>query len=169
MVTTNFVTVLVCNPEVHPYRSSVIRNILDPTRSVLKTLYFKLIYPSVMDPPGILMLQYVRNVFEKLGLQPESIKFKKEKFNSDNLIKALTENPKKCPAIAADKWIASEKIGKKWIDEHWEGGHCMVATNALKGEELGMKVLKDKWFIHCKNSYRDKKKEQELFEIFLRL
>ena len=70
-----------------------------------------------MDPPGILMLQSVRNVFEKLGLQPENIKFKKEEFVSSNMVKALTENPKKCPAIAADRWIAKENKRKEIAGE----------------------------------------------------
>ena len=97
-----------------------------------------------MDPAGILMLRSVRIVFEMLGLQPESIKFKKEEFNSDNLIKALTENPKKCPAI-----VTFNLFGVL-------SPHIMVATNALKGNELTRESkLKEQWFINCKNSYRD--------------
>ena len=97
-----------------------------------------------MDPAGILMLRSVRIVFELLGLQPESIKFKKEEFSSDNLIKALTENPKKCPAIFTFNLFVPSP-------------HIMVATNALKGKEFTDKsVLKDRCFINCKNSYRDK-------------
>ena len=52
-----------------------------------------------MDPAGILMLRSVRIVFEMIGIKPESIKFIKEEFSSNNLVKALTEQPKKCPAI----------------------------------------------------------------------
>ena len=38
-------------------------------------------------------------VFEMIGLEPESMKFIKERFNADNIVKALIEQPKKCPAI----------------------------------------------------------------------
>ena len=97
-----------------------------------------------MDPAGILMLRSVRIVFELLGLQPESIKFKKEEFTSDNLIKALTENPKKCPAIVTFNLFGVPSL------------HIMVATNALKGKEFTREpLLKERWFINCKNSYRD--------------
>ena len=58
-----------------------------------------LVFPSVMDPAGILMLRSVRIVFEKVGIPPESMKFKKEQFNSLTLVKAITEKPKKCLAI----------------------------------------------------------------------
>ena len=103
-----------------------------------------------MDPAGITMLRSVRIIFEMLGLQPESIKFKKEKFDGDNLVKGLTESPKRCPAI---------------VTILFDGGvvtpHIMVATNALKGIEFIPEngpvevFLRDQWFINCKNSYRD--------------
>ena len=44
-----------------------------------------------MDPAGILMLQSVRIIFEIIGLKPESMKFTKEYFNADNLVKALRQ------------------------------------------------------------------------------
>ena len=44
-----------------------------------------------MDPAGILMLKSVRIVFELIGLKPESMKFTKEYFNADNLVKALRQ------------------------------------------------------------------------------
>ena len=102
-----------------------------------------------MDPPGILMLRSVRIVFEMIGLKPESMKFIKEEFNASNLVKALTEEPKKCPVI---------------VTFHLDGNHyshIMVATNALKGIEFipgegpVADNLRNKWFINCKNSYRD--------------
>ena len=104
-----------------------------------------------MDPAGILMLRSVRIVFEKLGIQPETIKFKKEEFNSDNLVKGLNEIPKKCPAI-----VTSILTGGAF-----SCAHIMVATNALKGSEFINEpgpvgdFLRNQWFINCKNSYRD--------------
>ena len=94
------------------------------------------------------MLRSVRIVLGKIGIKPESLKFIKEEFNSDNLIKALTEDPKRCPAI-----VTLNLFGNL-------SPHVMVATNALKGSSFlqGGEVtalLRDQWFIHCKNSYRD--------------
>ena len=97
-----------------------------------------------MDPAGILMLRSVRIVFKMIGLEPESIKFKKEEFSSDNLVKALTENPKKCPAIVTFNLFGDGPF------------HIMVATNALKGKEFTSDpLLRERWFVNCKNSYRD--------------
>ena len=97
-----------------------------------------------MDPAGILMLRSVRIVFEKVGIQPESIKFKNEYFDSSNLIEALTENPKKCPAI-----VTANIFGDC-------SPHIMVAVNALKGKKFTSDpLLREKWFVNCKNSYRD--------------
>ena len=95
------------------------------------------------------MLRSVRNVFEMIGIVPESLNFIKEEFNSSNLVKALTEHPKKCPAIVTLN-IAGDR-----------SPHVMVATNALKGIEFigdlerNAQSLRSKWFINCKNSYRD--------------
>ena len=97
-----------------------------------------------MDPAGILMLRSVRVVFEKVGIQPESVKFKKEEFNSTNLVKALTEKPKKCPAIVTVNLFGDCSP------------HIMVATNALQGKDFTYdQLLQEQWFINCKNSYRD--------------
>ena len=102
-----------------------------------------------MDPAGILMLRSVRIVFEKIGLEPESISFIKHEFNSDDLVKALNKQPKKCPAI-----VTFDLLGDR-------SPHVMVATNAVKGSDFIAgngpveKTLQDQWFINCKNSYRD--------------
>ena len=45
---------------------------------------FKLIYPSVLDPAGILMLRSVRIVFAKIGIQPETITFERERYKFFN-------------------------------------------------------------------------------------
>ena len=101
-----------------------------------------------MDPAGILMLRSIRNVFEMIGLEPESLKFTKESFDADNIVKALTEEPKKCPAIIT------------YVDQYLSC-HVLVATNALKGVEFihesghTVEDLRNEWFINCKNSYRD--------------
>ena len=96
-----------------------------------------------MDPAGILMLRSVRMFFEIIGIQPESIKFKKEEFNSSNLVQALKTEPKKCPTVVTFNLFEPSL-------------HVMVATNALKGWKFTHDpLLLEKWFINCKNSYRD--------------
>ena len=95
------------------------------------------------------MLRSVRIVFEMIGIKPESMKFIKERFDSGNLVKALTEQPKKCPAIVTCDMTEDQSP------------HVMVATNALKGREFIagngqiVEALRNEWFINCKNSYRD--------------
>ena len=107
-----------------------------------------------MDPAGILMLRSVRIVFEMLGIEPESINFIKEEFNSDSLVKALNEQPKKCPVILTNNLGIYYQTGVL-------SPHMMVATNALKGIEFIQGndhvagYLRNQWFINCKNSYRD--------------
>ena len=102
-----------------------------------------------MDPAGILMLRSVRILFEMIGVKPDSVKFIKEEFNSNNLVEALTHEPKKCPTI-----VTFDVTGIL-------SPHAMVATNALKGvdfidsEGSVAEFLREQWFINCKNSYRD--------------
>ena len=105
-----------------------------------------------MDPAGILMLRSIRIVFEKLGLKPESIKFKKEEFNINNLVPALIENPKKCPVIVTMNALEDSSP------------HVMVATTAYKGKAFTSEpLLREQWFITCKNSYRDVISEPGIF------
>ena len=107
-----------------------------------------------MGPAAILMLRSVRIVFEMIEVQPESIKFTPEKFDFDGLVKALTEKPKKCPAVKAFDLSYYEETGHI-------AAHIMVATNALKGSAFMdenrqyIDGLRNEWFVNCKNSYRD--------------
>ena len=97
-----------------------------------------------MDPAGILMLRSFRIVFEKVGIQPESMKFKKDEIDSTNLIEALNKNPKKCPAIVTFDICGSCST------------QTMVAISAIQGKQFTVDpLLHEKWFIKCKNSYRD--------------
>ena len=95
------------------------------------------------------MLRSVLTVFELIEINPESIKFIKQKFNSDNLVEALIGQPKKCPAVVTINLDGDHSP------------HIIVATNALKGQEFIREegpvadVLRKKWFVTCKNSYRD--------------
>ena len=113
-----------------------------------------------MDSAGILMLRSVRIVFEMVGISPESIKFKKEEFNSSNLVKALNQKPKKCPAILTFDSFANRNVL-----------HVMVATDALKGFEFMGENSRFacEWFIKCKNSYRDEITEPNVVKIPLEM
>ena len=147
--------------EIIARQSHVLRDAIDRVSSVVilahnlsanncfVTSFIKLIFPSAIDPAGVLMLRSVRIVFEMIGLKPESIKFIKHEFNAGNLVKALTEQPKKCPAI-----VTLNRAGDR-------SPNVMVATNAVKGSDFIFEdgpineALRDQWFINCKNSYRD--------------
>ena len=90
------------------------------------------------------MLRSVRIIFETIGLRPESLKFIIEEFDSTNLVEALNQNPKKCPAIVTLNLFGDFSP------------HIVVATNALKGKKFTYDpLLSEEWFINCKNSYRD--------------
>ena len=97
------------------------------------------------------MLRSIRKVFELIGIKPESIQFQKEEFNGQNIIDALTNEPKKCPVITACDFT-DFFISRKVEDII---SHAMVTAGALKGSEFipTNKVLADEWFIKCKNSY----------------
>ena len=104
------------------------------------------------------MLRSIRKVFEILGIQPESIQFQKEEFNSQNIIDALTNEPKKCPVVTACDFT-DFFISRKVEDII---SHAMVTAGALKGSEFipTNTILADEWFIKCKNSYGNDQDQQ---------
>ena len=57
-----------------------------------------------MDPAGILMLGSIREVFDVLAFDLESVKFEKISIGPDEIIPALTGQPKKCPVVTAFQW-----------------------------------------------------------------
>ena len=96
------------------------------------------------------MLGSIRKVFKFFGAEPEYFQFRKEKFNSQTIIDALTKEPKKCPVItAADltQYFKSQIMPTST--------HAMVTAGALKGSEFipSNINLADQWFIKCKNSH----------------
>ena len=98
------------------------------------------------------MLQSIRNFFELARIKPESIQFKKDQFNAQNIVDALQNEPKKCPVIPAadcsDYFISGIRP---------KSSHAMVVAGALKGSQFIPKntLLADQWFLRCKNSYAD--------------
>ena len=113
-------------------------------------IYFKLVHPSAVDPAGILMLRSIRKVFELIGIKPESIQFRKQEFNSQNIIDALRNEPRKCPVITAADFTDCFVFQKLPT-----AAHAMVTAGALKGSEFipSNINLADQWFIKCKNSH----------------
>ena len=96
------------------------------------------------------MLRSVREVFRLLRIRPESIQFRKEEFNGQNIIDALRNEPHKCPVITAADFTNYFKFGHLPTFSH-----AMVTAGALKGSEFipPNTKLADQWFIQCKNSY----------------
>ena len=95
------------------------------------------------------MLRSIRKVFELLGIQPESIQFQKEKFNGQDIIDALRNEPQKCPVITA---IDCTNYFNSGVAPNL--GHAMVTAGALKGSDFSDNTsLANQWFIKCKNSY----------------
>lgn len=82
------------------------------------------------------MLKTVRDFFDILGFAPEDIKFKKEEFNSENLIEAV--NNHKCPAVITIDLLAKPIIPK-----------VMVATGVVADVVANLRIQ----LIQCKNSY----------------
>ena len=97
------------------------------------------------------MLGSIRNFFDLIGIELESIQFRKEEFNSQTIIDALIKEPKKCPVITAADFT-DFLISRKVEDIT---SHAMVTAGALKGSEFmpSNKSLADQWFIKCKNSF----------------
>ena len=96
------------------------------------------------------MLGSIRNFFDLIGIELGSIHFRKEEFNSQTIIDALTKEPKKCPVITAADFTDYFKSQSMPTSTH-----AMVTAGALKCSEFmpSNKSLADQWFIKCKNSY----------------
>ena len=76
------------------------------SHETLSKLYFvlngfiKLVHPSALDPKGILMLNSIREIFDLLGIDFESMQFVSEKIEKNSIIDAINDQ-RKCPAIVA--------------------------------------------------------------------
>lgn len=103
-----------------------------------------------MDPAGILMLNSIREIFELLGINFEAMKFVAEKIDNQNSIMDAIINQRKCPAIVGGNFDFS--TGSVEV-------HIMVAAG-VKSETVGIST---KYFIQCKNSYRDDPNESGIF------
>ena len=109
-------------------------------------MILKLVHPSAMDPKGILMLNSIREIFEIIGIDFDSMRFVVQKFSEPRMIIRAINDQRKCPAIVGAQFDFS--IGS--VD-----AHVMVATG-IKTETVkhGTSIIQE-YFIQCKNSYRD--------------
>ena len=96
------------------------------------------------------MLGSIQKVFELFGIAPKYFQFRKEEFNSQTIIDALTKEPKKCPVITAAD-LTTYFVSQSGPTTT----HAMVTAGALKGSEFipTNTRLANQWFIKCKNSY----------------
>ena len=102
---------------------------------------FKLGFPSVMDPSGIILLKSIENVFQICGLSADQMSFRISEIDSvGKLMKHLSSKNYVCPTILACQFSRS-----------LSGAHAMVAIKMLSKEIDG----KHEVFVQCKNSYRD--------------
>ena len=81
-----------------------------------------MVNPSAMDPAGILMLGSIREVFDVLGIDLSSVQFEKLQFGPDEIIPALTGQPKKCPVVTAYQWDE---------DSETHAVHAMIAIGEV--------------------------------------
>ena len=94
-----------------------------------------------MDPKGILMLNSIRKIFDIAGISYESMLFIEAKFDDQNSIIDAIDNQRLCPAIVGAKFDSSAGLM----------AHVMVAAG-VDSVTVGSLT---KYFIQCKNSYRD--------------
>ena len=138
--------------------SKLLTNFFKPFfRCHFSDIHFQLVFPSAVDPAGILMLISIRKVFELIEIKPESIQFEKEEFNSQNIIDALSNEPKKCPVITAADFTDFFNFGVVPTSSH-----AMVTAGVLKGSEFIQTntSLANYCFIKCKNSYGNNPAQQ---------
>ena len=99
-----------------------------------------------MDPEGILMLNSIREIFDLLGIEFESIQFVSEQFDNQTSIIDAINNQRKCPAIVG----AIHDISTGSVD-----AHVMVAAGVKTETVQDGSSSKQVYFVQCKNSYRD--------------
>ena len=103
---------------------------------------FKLTLPTAFDEAGIYMLDSIREIFDIIGIDFESVRFNWIKYeNEKDLIEGIKNG--KCPVV---------DVLKSYYSTEKNGGHAMVATGIK--EENGVKK------IQLKNSFADNPNEQ---------
>ena len=111
--------------------------------SILKSHFeFQLTLPTAFDEAGINMLDSIREIFDTVDIQFESVGFNWIKYkNEKDLIDGIKNG--KCPVV---------DVLKSYYSSDTDGSHVMVATGIK--EENGVKN------IQLKNSFADNPNEQ---------
>ena len=115
-----------------------------------------MIYPSAFDEPGLFMLDSIREVFDALEIQFESIVFKYERYHDKDAttVERAIFDEEKCPVVVVrDSFFDS--TGSEI------SSHAMVAT----GVEDGYDEDEGKVFIQLKNSHRDDPSQSGIFRL----
>ena len=99
-----------------------------------------------MDPKGILMLNSIREIFEIIGIDFDSMRFIVQKFSEPRMIIRAINNQRKCPAIVGAQFDCSTGS---------VNAHVMVAAGIKTEIVQHGTSIKHEYFIQCKNSYRD--------------
>ena len=93
--------------------------------------------PSAFDEAGILMLDSIREIFDILDIDFETVQFSCIKYNIEkDMIDAIKNG--KCPVV---------DVLKSYYSSETNGGHVMVAT--------GIKETNGVKYIQLKNSFAD--------------
>ena len=111
-------------------------------------------YPSAVDPAGLLMLKSIREIFDTANIQFESILFIDEEIIGPNHMTSCISNHKKAPVVTAIRFCPPMTS--------FAACHAMVATG-IKTEVIGNQT---KQFVQCKNTYRDDPNTPGTFRTF---
>ena len=124
--------------------------ISQPIRKKTILMYhIKIIFPSVVDPSGIYMLQSIRNIFDDLNIPFESIKLIKETLLTHNDLIHAIQIEKKCPVLLAAKFDMNSNPARI------ESVHAMVATGIKSEIIFEWAIPRKEYFIQCKNTHRE--------------
>lgn len=98
--------------------------------------------PTAFDDIGILMLDSIREIFDILDIQHESIRCNIEKYNLEKDIKKLETEMKRKSFVVT---VANKIL---WSDPLQKGAHSMAATAIIPDQTKGR-------MLQLKNSYAD--------------
>ena len=112
-------------------------------------------YPSAVDPAGLLMLESIREIFYTAQIRFELINFIAEEINGPNDMIHCIENERKTPVVAPLRFCPPMI--------NLFGFHAMVATG-IKSEVIGRQ---GKEYLQCKNSHRDDTNQSGIFQTFI--
>ena len=113
-------------------------------------------FPTVMDPPGIHMLESIREILKTIEIDLENVNLECEIFETfERIIEEIKSNHK-CPIIIASKIHHHQEESEPEIIDH-----AVVATG-IKTVSSGTR--QEFQLVQCKNSDPDNADEGILYE-----